>query len=82
MQKQDLSAINETVRKLQLQDKEIYTFMRELAKYYSEQDTIKMKLGEGGDDGGDSDKARAETNTLRQLAKLTAGRQGINSLFS
>jgi hypothetical protein len=25
--------------------------MRELAKYYSEQDTIKMKLGEGRDDG-------------------------------
>jgi hypothetical protein len=76
IQKQDLSSINEIVRKLQLQDKEMYNYMRELAKYYAELDTVKMKLGEGGDEGSDSDKARAETNTLRQLAKLTAGRQG------
>jgi len=76
VQRNQLSQIGDLIRKLQLQDKDMQNFFRELANYKRDLSQHRQKMGEGGDEGGDSAKGREELNTLRQLAKLTAGRQG------
>ncbi len=77
-QRQALFNIQETVKKLNDMDKAMDILYRDLDKLQTEVESLESKLQEagGGSSSVDSKIALGELNSLRQVHKLTCGRQG------
>ncbi len=73
-----LNQIADTVRSLNLLDREVTTYLKELEKLDQEVRTWKQRLDStgGGDAMVDAKVVASEVISLRQIAKLTCGRQG------
>lgn len=76
-QRQALFGIQETLKRLSGLDKEIESGLRDVEKAAGEVDSLKQKISaEEGDATVDAKAAVTEVQSLRQVHKLTCGRQG------
>ena len=75
-QKRALSELNEIVRRLQVADREVAASYRRLADLHDEIENLSDKADGAAAASVDSESLRSEFQVLRQMAKMSVGRQG------
>ena len=74
-QKRALSEISERVKKLVVLDRELNGYINEFSSARADTRSLQQKVQEAGA-GADTSVVASEFNTVRQMAKMTCGRQG------
>jgi hypothetical protein len=75
-QKGGIAAVNDSVKRLVALDKEVDNFFRDLEKMHNELKATQQKIDESGGVAVDTKAVIRELGSLRQMCKLSVGRQG------
>lgn len=75
-QRSALSSIQDALKRLSLLDREITVYFRDLEKMHAELKAVEQKVSESGGVTVDSRVVVRELGSLRQMAKMSVGRQG------
>ncbi len=75
-QKRAMSDIAEMLRKLAQQDKELQIFIRDFSEADTDVHTLQQKVDSSGGGTTNVSGIQVEFDTVRQMAKMTCGRQG------
>ncbi len=75
-QKSSLTTIQEAIKRLAVLDRELAASFGDLEKFQNELDQARQRLDDSGGNVVDAKTALHELGSLRQMAKLSCGRQG------
>lgn len=75
-QRSALSSIQDALKRLSLLDREITVYFRDLEKMHAELKAVEQKVNESGGATVDARVVVRELGSLRQMAKMSVGRQG------